>query len=51
MGPKNCMSTNIFQNVFFDVPQEKEILIGLEWHEGEHMSHDRWYFGVIYPLI
>ncbi len=31
----NCMVTNILQNIFFRVLQNKEIHTGLEQHEGE----------------
>jgi len=31
----NCLVTNIFQNIFFYVQQQKEIHTGLEQLEGE----------------
>ncbi len=32
---QSCLATNILQNIFFYVPQKKEIHKGLEQNEGE----------------
>ncbi len=35
MAAVNCLVTNIIQNIFFSVQQNKEMCIGLEQVEGE----------------
>ncbi len=36
MATSNCVVTNIHQNIFFCVQQNKETHAGLEQHEGVH---------------